>query len=383
MCNRAVKCLINIFAAIAYIINFICINAIAEEKEYADSYVLIEANSKVVISSKNENEKVPVGTMAKLMTVLIIAENIENGTIALNDTLKTSAYANSMQGAQIWLMQGEEITVSELLKAVIIGNANDAAVVLAEAVSETEENFTTLMNDYAEKIGMKNTAFTNCNGYYNDMEQISTAYDMAILCAELAEYDFLQEYFVCWRDFVRGGETELVNANKLVKSYNGILGFKAGYTDNSGYCISVGAERNDTAYISVVLGYEDEDNSLSKAKSLLNMAFSEYTVFTPALPENIPVEISVKGGLAKTVALEYEKIRKVVLPNSAVNSVTSKIVITDYVYAPVPKGHKVGEIQYFRNNKLMFCVDIVTKENINEINITKSLDIILKKLLTF
>jgi len=374
-----------IFVCIIFLLTLInnSFRVSANEKNLTVCTVLIESESKVVISSKNENVPVPVGVMSKLMTIYLVAEEIENGTLSVNDTLKASTYANTVKGATIWLMPGEEITVDELLKAVIIGNANDAAVVLAEKISGTEEKFVKAMNDCAKQLGMKNTSFTNCNGYYDDNKQISSAYDLAILCSALTEYDFLQNYFTCWRDYVRNGQTELVNSNELVKSYKGILGFKSGYTENTGYCTAVAANKNNATYIAVVLGYEEKSDSLSSAKSLLDTAFSQYKIVTPKLPDNIPTEISVKGGLLRNVAVEHREIRNVVLPNSAVNSVSSGIIITDYVYAPVKKGYKVGEIQFFRNDKLMFCVDIVTKENIDEINITKALNIILKNLLTF
>ncbi len=375
--------IICLFLSVMIAINSISISTFANEKEPMRCSVLIETQNKVIISGENEEETVPVGVMAKLMTIYLVAEQIEKGKLYINDKLKTSPYANSMQGAQIWLMPGEEITVSELLKAVIIGNANDAAVVLAEKISGTEEKFVQAMNECAEQLGMKNTSFTNCNGYYDNDKQLSTAYDLAILCAALSEYDFLKSYFTCWRTFVRNEQTELVNTNELVKSYKGIIGFKAGYTENSGYCAAVAAERNGTVYISVVLGAENNQDSLSEAESLLDTAFSQYRVVTPVLPDNIPTEIPVRGGMSKTVPLSYENVRSVVLPNGAVDSITSSIIITDYVYAPVQKNFKVGEIQFFRSDKLMFCVDIVTKENIEEINVPKALNIILKKLLTF
>lgn len=372
---------------ISFVIFFISISnyfyVSAAGNEFPLCFVLIEAESKVIISSSNENKVVPVGVMAKLMTVYLIAEEIEQNRLSLNDALKTSANANSMQGAQIWLMPNEEITVDELLKAVIIGNANDAAVVLAEAVSGTEEKFTEKMNEAAQQLGMENTVFTNCNGYYDDVKQLSTAYDLSILCSALTEYEFLQGYFNCWRDFVRNGETELVNANELVKSYKGITVGKAGYTDNSGHCIAVAAERDGISYISVVLGCSEKEEMFSKAKKLLNSAFSDYIVFVPELPKDIPAEVEVKKGLVKKAALEYENVRKVVLPKGAINTVSSKTVISEYVYAPVEKGRKVGEIQFFRGDKMMFCVDIVAKENVKEINVSKSLDILIKKLLTF
>ena len=355
----------------------------AEEKPHTVCTVLIEAKSGVVISGQNEDMQVPVGTMAKLMTVLLAAERVADGRLSLNDKLKTSEYANSMQGAQVWLMPGEEITAEELFKSVIIGNANDAAVVLAESIAKPEEKFADVMNRRAKELGMENTVFTNCNGYYDDGKQLSTAHDLALLCAELAKHDFLRGYFTCWRDFVRDGAAELVNSNEAVKSYSGIIGFKAGYTENSGHCTAMGAERDGETYISVVLGCDDKDASLSMAKELLTMGFSQYMVFTPERPKDIPAEIEVRGGLVKTVPVECGGIRSVVLPNGAAKSVSSRVVIADYVYAPVYVGQKVGEVQFLRNDKMMFAVDLYTAGEAEEMNVQKALCIILKKLLTF
>lgn len=374
----------RIICIILAIITIASVTAVsAEEKTYKLCKVMIEATGGVIISEQNAETPVPVGTMAKLMTVLLAAEHIKAGKLSLDSKLKTSEYANSMQGAQIWLMPGEEITVDELLKAVIIGNANDAAVVLAEKIAVSEEKFAGLMNVRAKELGMENTYFTNCNGYYDDDKQISTAYDMAKLCAELSKYDFLRGYFTCWRDFVRGGETELVNSNEAVKDYKGLIGFKAGFSENAGYCAALGAERDGVTYISVVLGCDDKDKSLSDAKSLLSMGFSQYTVFTPERPKDVPTEIAVRGGTAKTVPVESGSIRSVVLPNGTAGSVTSRVVMTDYVYAPVERGRKVGEIQFLRNDKMIFAVDICTADSVEKMDTKKALCIILKKLLTF
>lgn len=381
-----IKRIICTFLAIITVTQAVCLGTSAENDEGNELVfceVLIEASGGTVIEGINEETPIPVGTMAKLMTVLLAAEKVESGELSLDDKLKASSFANSMQGAQIWLMPGDEITVDELFKSVIIGNANDAAAVLAEKVSGSAETFAQLMNVRAAELGMKNTVFTNFNGYYDDSEQISTAKDIAILCAKLAEYDFLKEYFTCWRDFVKNGETELVNANTLVKTYKGIAGFKAGYTKSSGYCAAAGAERDGIMYISVVLGSYDEDVSLSEAKRLMNMGFSGYTVFVPELPEQLPVEIPVRGGMVRTVSLEYGNVRSVVLPNGAVDSVSSRVVLTDFVYAPVEKGDKVGEIQFLRGDKMMFAVDICAAQPAEKINIGKALGIIIKKLLTF
>lgn len=385
---RKIHRLLCIVETIIIVLSAFCgINAFAEknggEKEHTFCEVLIEASAGTVIEGVNEETPVPVGTAAKLMTVLLAAEQVESGKLSLEQKLKTSAYANSMQGAQVWLMPNEEMTVDELLKSVIIGNANDAAAVLAEEIGGTADNFAKLMNGKAAELGMENTSFTNFNGYYDDDRQISAAKDIAKLCAELAKYDFLRGYFTCWRDLVRNGETELVNANTLVKNYKGIIGFKAGHTENSGYFSAVGAERGGITYIAVVLGGNDEDKTAAEAKRLLDMGFSDYTVFTPPLPEKLPSEIPVKGGMARSVPLGFGNVRNVVLPKGAVSSVSARIVMTDYLFAPVEIGDKAGEIQFLRGDKMMFAVDIFAAEPVEKIDVKKALVIIIKKLLTF
>lgn len=385
MRNLTLKRILSIFSAII-ILTLQYGNAFADEmdKEYTFCEVLVEMSSGAVIESVNGDVPIPVGTMAKLMTVLLTAEKIETGGLSVDDKLKASQNANSMQGAQIWLMPGEEITLDELLKGVIIGNANDASVVLAEKVGGDTEKFTELMNSRAEELGMENTVFTNCNGYYDDDKQVSTAVDLAKLCAELSKYEFMHEYFTCWRDFVRGGETELVNANELVKDYKGMIGFKAGYTENSGYCIAAGAERDGVTYISVVLGCSDKHDSFAEAKRLLNMGFSGYTVFVPELPQNdIPQSVAVKGGMTRWTALECGTVRSVVLPNGAADTLSASVILPDYIYAPVEKGDKIGEVHFSRGGKMLFAVDITAAESVEKINILKAMGIMLKNLLTF
>lgn len=183
--------------------------------------IVFELTSGIVIDDVNADKVVPVGTMNKLMTVLLAAEKISCKELSLDTTVKVSEYANSMQGAQIWLMPNESITVEELLKAIIIGNANDASVVMAEAVSGSEKKFVAAMNAKAVELGMKNTSFTNCCGYYDDDKQLSTASDLSRLICELYKYEFLTSYFTTWLDYVRNDTAELVNSNELVKKFEG------------------------------------------------------------------------------------------------------------------------------------------------------------------
>ena len=356
----------------------------AEEKnKIGECSLLFEVSTGITIDGSRSSEKVPVGTMNKLMTVLLAAEKIDSGELSLDRKFKASSAANSMQGAQIWLMPGEEMTLEDLLKGVIIGNANDAAVAVAEAVSGTESKFVELMNRRAEELGMTDTSFTNCCGYYDDSGQVSTAEDMSKLVSALFRYDFLRPYFTCWMDYLREGGTELVNANVLVRKVDGIAGFKAGFTENSGNCLAAAAERDGKAFGVILLGYEDKDNMFSEAKRLLNGAFSNYTVMQPPLPDEFPEEIAVKGGTLKNIPLEYGEIRNIVIPKGAADSVSSRVFVPEYVYAPVCAGDKVGEVHFYRDDKFVFSVNITAGGSAERLNIKKTMVILLKFLLSF
>lgn len=336
----------------------------AEPSEYCS--VVFELTSGIVIDDVNSNKAVPVGTMNKLMTVLLAAEKISYKELSLDTVVKVSEYANSMQGAQIWLMPGESITVEELLKGVIIGNANDASVVIAETVSGSEKKFVAAMNERAAELGMTKTYFTNCCGYYDDDKQISTAADLLKLVCELYKYDFLKPYFTTWLDYVRNDTAELVNSNELVKKFDGIIGFKSGYTENSGHCIAAAAQRGDKAFGVIIIGADDKDAMFSSARTKLNSVFADYIVMKPALPENIPSSIGVRNSLTDEIPVVVGNVRNIVVPKGAVSSILSVCVMPDQVYAPVQKDDKVGEIQFYRKDKYLFSVDILAKESAAE-----------------
>ncbi|MGN0612827.1 MAG: D-alanyl-D-alanine carboxypeptidase family protein, partial [Porcipelethomonas sp.] len=266
----------KIFTVLIISVLFLSISGAAEysyaedagenENSHTLCTVLAEASTGTVIKGENENVRVPQGTLCKLMTVLLTAEEIEDGKLAADTVLTASANANSQSGAVIWLMQGEKINVDELLKAVVIGNANDASVVLAEHIGGDEQGFVDMMNARAFELGMRDTVYKSCTGA--DAEgQYSTARDTAVLAAELLKHDFLKNYFTVWMDRVRDGQTELVNENRLVRTYEGITGMKAGHSEQSGYTLVLTAERDSNAFIAVVLGCNDKDERFSMGKS--------------------------------------------------------------------------------------------------------------------
>lgn len=379
-----VKRICTLILSSAMIICFTPYNAEADnEAAVHEGYALMELTTGTVIAENNSDKAVPIGTMNKLMTTLLVAEKINEGVLSPEDMIKTSNAANSMQGAQIWLMPGEEMSLSDLLKGIIIGNANDASVSAAEAVSGNEKAFVELMNTRAEEIGMKNTAFTNCCGYYDCEKQTSSAYDIAVLCRELYKYEFLRDYFTCRLDYLRGEDTELVSSNKLIGNYEGLIGFKAGFTEKSGNCIAAAAERNGCVYAAVLVGYEDKDIMFSEAKRLLNKGFAEYTVIFPDIPDNIPDELPVKLGCENSVGIDYIDPTGVVLPKQAAYELSSYVIVPEYINAPVKKGEVVGEIHFYRNDKFLYSIDLRSKNSVDKLDTVKSIGILLKFLISF
>ncbi|MBQ8781016.1 MAG: D-alanyl-D-alanine carboxypeptidase [Oscillospiraceae bacterium] len=354
-----------------------------DNKQYISSYVLAEATTGTILEESSGDEKVPVGVMTKLMTILLAAEENKKGGFILSDKVAVSANANSKQGAQIWLMPGEEITAEELMKGIIIGNANDAAAAVAEKISGTEEKFTAAMNEKARQLGMNNTVFTNPDGYYDSSLQVSTAADMALLTCELSGYSCFDEYFLCKLDYIRNNETMLVNSNRLVGKYNGLKGYKTGYAEASGYCGAFLAERDGKAYAAVLLGYEDEDEMLSHAVKLLDKGFSSYRLFTPEIPEELPVTIPVKNGSKNRVRVDCEKISAMMIKTGEADEITAMTVFPEYVYAPVKRGDKLGEILYYKKDRYVFSSDIIAEETVDKNNLLSVIVILLKKISGF
>lgn len=381
-------CNINrIYAFVLSLSIFICASPCSAAADNTvptnEAYVLMELTTGTVITENNSDKAVPIGTMNKLMTTLLVAEKIEEGTLSPDDMIKTSNAANSMQGAQIWLMPGEEMSLSNLLKGIIIGNANDASVSAAEAVAGNEKAFVEQMNIRAEEIGMKNTTFTNCCGYYDCEKQISSAYDMAVLCRELDKFEFLKDYFTCRLDYLRGKDTELVSSNKLIGTYEGLVGFKAGFTEESGNCIAAAAERNGCVYAAILVGYEDKDLMFAEAKRLLNKGFAEYTVVIPDIPDNIPNEMPVKLGCENSVGIEYGDPTGVVLPKQAADELSSYVILPEYINAPVNRGEVIGEIHFYRNDVFLYSIDLRSKNSVDKLDTIKSIVILLKLLASF
>ena len=278
--------------------------AYAEEKEYPSlslncrSAVLMEASTGEILYASNENEALPPASVTKVMTLLLVMEAIEEKKINYTDMVSASEHACSMGGSQIYLEAGEQMSVEDLLKSVVIASANDAAVTLAEYVAGTEEAFVEMMNKKAAELGMENTFFENTNGLDDTTEKhLTSAKDIAIMSRELIKYPKITEYSSIWMDTVRNGEFGLTNTNRLVRFYKGCTGLKTGSTSKAGFCISATAERDGLSLIAVIMGSPSRDERNAAAVNLLNYGFSNFTVFSNTPQKAITISV-IKGKAA-------------------------------------------------------------------------------------
>ncbi len=257
----------------------------------APAGVLMEAQTGKILYENNPHEQRPCASVTKVMTLLLVFEAIDSGKLSLDTTITASEHAASMGGSDIWLEPGETMSADDMIKATVVASANDAAVALAEQVSGSEESFVEQMNNRAKELGMKDTVFKNCNGLDED-GHITSAYDVAVMSRELIKHEKIFDYTSIWIDYLRGGKTQLVNTNKLLKTYKGITGLKTGTTDDAGCCISATATRDGMSLIGVVLGCDNGKQRFADAAALLDYGFANYSVKELSIPEDMPVDAS-------------------------------------------------------------------------------------------
>ena len=332
----------------------------------AQSVYVCEISSSQTLYEQNSEQTLPMGHMAKLMTVLICAEELEKGALSLDETVTVSVNANSKQGTQIWLEVGERVSVEDLLKAIIVGNANDACTALAERLSGDEEAYVQRLNKRAKRLGMSNTVFADCTG--TDLQTVSTAKDIAILSCEIAKYENLKVYFTTWIDNVRGGLTELVSTNRLIRTYKGILGMKACASSESGECISACVKRGNLGICVVLLGCSDSEGKIDAAESLLDESFESYSYFLPEIDKSYLEPIKVTGGRKLSVKVEAENLSGAVIDAGGEEAIELEADIKDSVEAPVSKGDVLGKITCKNSDETLITVNIVAAENVQTMN---------------
>ena len=330
--------------------------------------VLIDEDSGTVLYEKNADERRPVASITKVMTLLLTFEALQAGKIALGDIVPVSEHAYHMGGSQIWLEPGEQLTLQEMLKAICISSANDAAVAVAEFVAGSESAFVDAMNARAAALGMTATHFANACGL-DEEGHLSSARDVAVMSREmLLHHPEVREYCTVWMDTLRGGKTQLVNTNKLLKSYPGITGLKTGTTGKAGVCITASAERDGLRLIAVVLGASSGKERFEAAKTLLDYGFAHYDSAEVTLPDDAPEELRVKRGTAETAALDYAAPERLLVPKGEGRDLQTKILLPDTLQAPVQQGSPVGSWQLLRGKTVLQELPICAAQDVQALS---------------
>lgn len=341
----------------------------AELAEKAKSAVLIERDTGTVLYEKNSSEKLPPASMTKIMTMILIMEAIDEGKIKWNDKVRTSEYAASMGGSQIFLEPGEEMTVDEMLRGIAIGSGNDASVAMAEHIAGSEEEFVEMMNKKAKELGAENTQFQNPTGLPVP-EHYSTAYDMAIMAKELLKYEKITNYTGKYEDYLREDTDKkfwLVNTNRLVKFYPGVDGVKTGFTNEAKYCLTATAKKGNMRVIAVVFGADTPKDRNAQVTKMLDYAFSQYQT-TPLYKRDVKVaSLKVNKGDKKEVSVvTSEPISLLTKKGTSTKDMKEDIKLQKTLQAPVQKGQELGMLIIKKDGKVLSESPLVAGDDVKE-----------------
>ena len=332
--------------------------------------ILVDEDSGTVLYEKNADARRPIASITKVMTLLLTFEALEAGKISLDDFVPVSEHAYHMGGSQIWLEPGEEMTLNDMLKAICISSANDAAVAVAEYVGGSEPAFAEMMNARAAELGMTNTHFVNACGL-DEPEHLSTARDVAVMSREmLLHHTEVRDYCSIWMDTLRGGATQLVNTNKLLKSYSGITGLKTGTTGKAGVCISASAERDGLRLIAVVLGAASGKERFQAASTLLDYGFSHFESAAAELPADAPLSLPVKRGTAESVALTYTAPERCLMPKGESSTLQVALDLPQKLAAPIRAGETVGTVKISNESAELASYPVTAAQDVDALSFT-------------
>ena len=330
--------------------------------------VLMEKETGTILYEQNSHDKLEPASVTKIMTLLLVMEAVDSGLISLDQTVTISAHAVSMGGSQIWLKEGEQMTVHDLLKAVAVVSANDGAVALAELVAGSEEGFVALMNQRAAELGMADTTFVNCTGL-PAAGHLTSAHDIALMSRELIlNHPSIREYTTIWMDSLRDGAFQLTNTNKLIRFYDGATGLKTGSTDSALYCLSATAERGGMELIAVVLKSPTSQDRFGAARALLDYGFANYTLMD-VYPDQALPPIDVLLGEADCVQPVLSQSSRILVDKAQLNSVTSQINLCENVEAPVEAGQKLGEMVVTVDGQVLQTIPIVAEKAVARLTV--------------
>jgi D-alanyl-D-alanine carboxypeptidase (penicillin-binding protein 5/6) len=338
------------------------------------SAVLMDQGTGAVLYAENEDVKLPPASITKIMSLLLIMEAIDSGKIALTDKVTCSDTASGYGGSQIWLKPGEEMTVDDLLKAAAISSANDATVCLAEYVAGSEAAFVQLMNDKARELGMTNTTFQGATGLDSD-GHLTTAKDIAIMSRALLEHPLILNYSTVWMETLRGGETQLVNTNRLVRFYQGATGLKTGTTSGAGSCLSATATRDGLGLIAVVMGADTSDHRFAAARSLLDWGFANFMKAALTPPENI-LPVPVTGGVETQVEVTCLPPEGILIEKGKKEAITQDVILPESVAAPVEEGQELGTIAVCVDGERVAEYPILAASGVERMSFGKALGIL-------
>lgn len=329
------------------------------------SAILMEATTGTILYSQNAEEALPPASVTKVMTLLLIMEAIDAGTIRVDDTVSISANAASMGGSQVFLEEGEPMKVEDLLKSVVIASANDAAVALAEYVSGSVDAFVAKMNAKAVELGMTATKFENVTGLDDTAENhLTSAKDIALMSCALVKHPLILQYSSIWMDTIRDGAFGLTNTNRLVRFYKGCTGLKTGSTAKAGFCVSATAERDGLSLVCVIMGAESRDIRNAAATTLLDWGFANFALFKAEAGTSDP--IAVKGSAIPEIKGVYPAFSCVVR-REELSKIEKAVTLCPSIVAPTPAGEAVGQVSFRCGEKEIGSVDICTESEIKRI----------------
>ncbi len=344
----------------------------------ARSAVLIDQATGTVLYEKNPNEAYPPASVTKIMTMLLVMEAIDSNRITLEDKVVISEHASSMGGTQLYLEPGEVKTVEELMKGIAIRSANDASVAVGEHISGTEELFVQRMNERAKELGMNNTNFVNSNGLPAEGHTMS-AYDIALMSKELLKHKDIHRWLTTWMDTVVVGKKEsvqeLVNTNRLIRTYDGANGIKTGSTGEALYCLSASATRGNTTFIAVIMGAPTTQVRFGEASKLLDYGFANYDTVDIATKDSKVGAVPVQKGVLLEADVVAKEDLKLLMKKGEEGNVNKEVIIPQFVQAPLKKGDKIGEIIVTMDGKELGRVDVVAADNIEKASL---LDIMIR-----
>ena len=335
----------------------------------APSAILMDAATGTVLYEKNASERLRPASVTKVMTLLLVMEALDTGRIGWDDTVIASEAACAKGGSQVYLEPGEEMSMDEMLKSVVVSSANDCATALAEHVAGSESAFVGMMNQRAQELGLLDTNFVNCTGLDDApeaAEHLTTAHDIAVISRELLKHDRIRDYTTIWMDTVRGGKFGLSNTNKLVRFYQGTTGLKTGYTSAAGHCLAASAKRDGIELIAVVLHCASSADRFSSAKALLDYGFANYALVSTEMPEPlqpVPVTLGQRGA----VQPELQQAAPILIEKGLQAAVTRTVTLAERVEAPVAAGQQLGTLTISANGETLAEIPIIAPEAIEQL----------------